>query len=163
MSRQLATFKGLLSETHKEPIFFVGNGGSASTASHFTSDLSAGMNLKPFRAISLTDNNSTLTALANDFGYQNVFVKQLEALYRKDDLLVAISASGNSPNILRAVEYVKRLQGITIGLTGFNGGKLLTASDYCVIVPTDQGEYGFVEDVHLIINHIVATYFRRYN
>ena len=141
-------------------IFFIGNGGSAATASHFANDLAIGTrsNSNPFRVMSLTDNNAVMTAVANDYGYENVFVKQLEALYSKGDLLVAISASGNSPNLLKAVKYVKNRDGITVGMTGFDGGKLKKISDYVIHVPTDKGEYGPVEDIHMIFDHIIGTY-----
>ena len=141
-------------------IFFIGNGGSAATASHFANDLAIGTrtNSNPFRVMSLTDNNAVITAIANDYGYENVFVKQLEALYSKGDLLVAISASGNSPNLLKAVNFVKKRNGLTIGLTGFDGGKLKKIVDYVIHVPTDKGEHGPVEDIHMIFDHIVGTY-----
>ena len=86
------------------------------------------------------------------------FVKQLEALYSEGDLLVAISASGNSPNLLKAVNFVKKRYGPTIGLTGFDGGKLKKIVDYVIHVPTDKGEYGPVEDIHMIFDHIIGTY-----
>ena len=141
-------------------IFFIGNGGSAATASHFANDLAIGSRTKlsPFRVISLTDNNAVMTAIANDFGYEQLFVKQLEAVYREGDLLVAISASGNSPNVLKAVEYVKGRGGTTIGLTGFDGGDLKRMVDYALHVPTQKGEYGPVEDVHMIFDHVIGTY-----
>jgi len=141
-------------------IFFIGNGGSAATASHFANDLAIGSRTKlsPYRVISLTDNNAVMTAIANDFGYEQLFVKQLEAVYREGDLLVAISASGNSPNVLKAVEYVKDRGGTTIGLTGFDGGELKRMVDYALHVPTQKGEYGPVEDVHMIFDHVIGTY-----
>lgn len=141
-------------------IFFIGNGGSAATASHFANDLAIGSRskLSPYRVISLTDNNAVMTAIANDFGYEQLFVKQLEAIYREGDLLVAISASGNSPNVLKAVEYVKGRGGTTIGLTGFDGGKLKPLVDYVLHVPTQKGEYGPVEDIHMIFDHVIGTY-----
>jgi D-sedoheptulose 7-phosphate isomerase len=141
-------------------VFFVGNGGSAATASHFANDLAIGTRSKtqPYKIISLTDNNAVMTAIANDFGYENMFVKQLEAVYEQGDLLVAISASGNSENLLRAVQYVKDRQGITIGLTGFDGGKLMEMADYVIHAPTAKGEYGPVEDIHLVLDHIIGTY-----
>jgi D-sedoheptulose 7-phosphate isomerase len=141
-------------------IFFIGNGGSAATASHFANDLAIGSRsrLSPYRVISLTDNNAVMTAIANDFGYEQLFVKQLEAIYREGDLLVAISASGNSPNVLKGVEYVKGRGGTTIGLTGFDGGQLKRMVDYVLHVPTQKGEYGPVEDVHMIFDHVIGTY-----
>ena len=145
-------------------IFFIGNGGSAATASHFANDLSVGTrstNL-PLRVISLTDNNSVITAIANDYGYEYIFVKQLEVLFTEGDLLVAISASGNSENLLKAVDYVNSCNGISIGLTGFDGGKLKGMVDYVIHVPTEKGEYGPVEDIHMIFDHIIGTYLMYY-
>ena len=141
-------------------IFFIENGGSPATASHFANDLAIGTlsNSNPFRVMSLTDNNAVITAIANDCGYENVFVKQLEALYSKGDVLVAISASGNSPNLVKAVNFVKKRNGLTIGLTGFDGGKLKKIVDYVIRVPTDKSEYGPVEDIHMIFDYIIGTY-----
>lgn len=153
---------GLLLQARKKGnnIYFIGNGGSASTATHFANDLAACTPSKtpPFRAISLTDNHAIVTAVANDYGYVNVFVKQLESLYSEGDLLVAISASGNSANVLKAVEYVRQRGGVAVGLTGFDGGKLKRLADHVIHVPTNKGEYGPVEDTHLIINHLIGTY-----
>lgn len=139
-------------------IFFIGNGGSAATASHFANDLLIRNKSEIFRIISLTDNSAIMTAITNDFGFENLFVKQLESLYQRGDILVAISASGSSLNVLKAVDYVNQCQGITIGLTGFDGGELKKKTDYCILVPTNKGEYGPVEDIHLIVTHIIASY-----
>lgn len=151
----------ILSAREKDQgIFFIGNGGSAATASHFANDLSIGTRSKgkPFRISSLTDNNAVMTAIANDFGYDKVFVKQLEAVYRPGDVLVSISASGNSQNLLEAVDFVKAQGGVNIGLTGFDGGELKKRCDLALHVATDRGEYGPVEDVHMILDHVVGTY-----
>lgn len=136
-------------------IFFVGNGGSASTASHFATDFGVGslMVAPPFRALSLTDNNAAVTAVANDFGYDDVFVRQLRVLAKPNDVLVAISASGNSPNTLGAIEYANSRQITTIAFTAFDGGKMRHAADISVHVPTEIGEYGPAEDIHLMFNH----------
>ncbi len=144
----------------KKQVFFIGNGGSAATASHFANDLAIGTRTpdNPFNVISLTDNNSVMTAIGNDFGYENLFVKQLETIFSEGDLLVAISASGNSPNVINAIEYAKEKKGVTIGLTGFEGGKLRQAADHVIHVPTEKGEYGPVEDVHMIFDHVIGTY-----
>jgi D-sedoheptulose 7-phosphate isomerase len=152
-----------LLETAREKektIFFIGNGGSAATASHFANDLAIGTRSKslPFRTISLTDNNAVMTAIGNDFGYDALFVKQLEALFRKGDLLIAISASGNSQNLLNAIDYVKERNGTTIGLCGFDGGKLKKAADHVIHVQTEIGEYGPVEDIHMVLDHVMGTY-----
>lgn len=141
-------------------IFFLGNGGSASTASHFAIDIGVGTRSgsRPFRALSITDNNAVLTGLANDEGYDRVFARQLEIHMEAGDVVVAISASGNSPNVLRAVELAKERGNHTIGLVGFDGGELARMCDTVVLVPTDKGEYGPVEDAHLVIDHIVTAY-----
>lgn len=142
-------------------VFFIGNGGSAATASHFANDVSVGTHTgdnQPFRAISLTDNVAVMTALANDEGYEQVFVHQLKIHLRDGDTLVAISASGNSPNIINAVEYAKSRSAIVVGLTGFDGGKLRELSDISLHVPTAIGEYGPVEDLHMIFDHLIGSF-----
>jgi len=141
-------------------IFFLGNGGSASTASHFANDLSAGTRSwkKPFKAISLTDNNAILTAIGNDSGYQEIFVEQLKVHLQPKDVVVAISASGNSPNVLKAIEFANSLDAITVGLTGFDGGKLSEISYLSLNAPTNKGEYGPVEDIHMIFDHLLSSY-----
>ena len=107
-------------------IFFIGNGGSAATASHFANDIAIGTRMydRPFRALSLTDNLATITAIANDDGYSEIFVRQLQTQMAPSDVVVAISASGNSPNVVKAVEYANREGAATIALTGFDGGRL---------------------------------------
>jgi D-sedoheptulose 7-phosphate isomerase len=147
----------------KNTIFFIGNGGSASTASHMANDFGSdirkntGNNL-PFRAMSLTDNIPVITAISNDDGYSNVFVNQLRIHYRSGDKLVAISASGNSGNILEAAKWVKGQGGVIMSLVGFNGGKLKDISDVVIHVKTETGEYGPVEDVHMIMDHLLANW-----
>jgi len=145
-------------------IFIAGNGGSASTASHIAMDLSQvfykipSFN-PPFKAISLADNTSTVTAIGNDFGYEEVFTKQLKNLYKDGDILIVISVSGNSANVLMAVEWVKSVGGKTVGFLGFDGGKLKDICDLSILVKTPKGEYGPVEDVHLILNHLFFNWF----
>jgi D-sedoheptulose 7-phosphate isomerase len=142
-------------------IFFVGNGGSAATCSHFAEDLEYGTRTegrKPFRVRSLADNTAYVTAVANDEGYENVFVRQLQSHFSAGDVLVAISASGNSPNVLKAAEFANSKGGTTIGMTGFDGGKLKDLCKYCVHVKTVKGAYGPVEDIHLVLDHIISTY-----
>lgn len=144
-------------------IFFVGNGGSASTASHFANDLAIGTRLtaKPFKAISLTDNTAIITAIGNDYGFQFVFSKQLEVLSDSGDILVLISASGNSPNLIEAVKVAKKKGIFVFALTSFDGGKLKELADSNIHVPANGGEYGPAEDGHLIINHLLASYLLR--
>ena len=116
---------------HGATIFFIGNGGSAATACHFANDLGFGTETytKPFRAISLTDNQASLTALANDFGYEEVFVRQLRVLGKSGDVLVGISASGNSPNLVKAFEYANQVRISTVAITAFDGGLLKQMAD----------------------------------
>ncbi len=145
-------------------IYFIGNGGSAATASHFVNDISIGTNSKnkPFRALSLCDNQAVITAIANDSGYKEVFSQQLEVLLKKGDVVVAISASGNSENILRAMSVAKQKHATTVGLTGFDGGKLRELADITVHVPTGDKEYGPAEDAHMVLDHLVSAYLMRF-
>ncbi len=145
-------------------IFFIGNGGSASTASHFANDLAVGVNDydKPFKALALTDNVAVISAIGNDFGYEEIFVRQLRVLARDGDVLVAISASGNSPNLLKAMEYAATAGVKTIALTAFDGGRMKQVADMGVHVPTAPKEYGPAEDAHLILDHLAAAYLMRY-
>lgn len=151
----------LRARSRKATIFFIGNGGSAATASHFAQDLGEvgrKADTASFRTICLNESVSFMTALANDYGYEEVFAGQLGNLFKRQDVLVAISASGNSPNVVEAVKLAKKLKGITIGLVGFDGGKLASLCDYVLKVTTNKGEYGPVEDIHLILDHIITTY-----
>jgi D-sedoheptulose 7-phosphate isomerase len=144
-------------------IFLVGNGGSAATASHFATDLiqcsrpDKGIR---FRAISLVDNVPLLTALGNDFSYEDIFTVQMKNLFARNDVLMAISGSGNSPNILAAARLARDMGGTVIGLIGFDGGKLAALCDYAVVVRTNKDEYGPVEDIHVVIDHMVTSYLR---
>ena len=144
-------------------IFFIGNGGSAATASHFANDLAIGTRSpeKPFRALSLTDNAAMMTAIANDDGYDEVFVQQLQAQLAAGDVVVAISASGNSPNVVKALDYAKSKGATTVALTGFDGGRLGDIADQRVHIPTSTGEYGPAEDGHMILDHLVGAYLAR--
>jgi D-sedoheptulose 7-phosphate isomerase len=142
-------------------IFTCGNGGSSSTASHFACDLSKGTitpNRPRFRVVALTDNVPVMTAWSNDASYEDVFVEQLRNLMRRGDVLLAISGSGNSPNVLRAVELACQVGGITIGFSGFDGGQLSRMVDVPVVVPCHCMEQ--VEDVHVVLCHLMATVLR---
>jgi len=146
-------------------IFIVGNGGSATTASSMANDI--GFDIlkktgtdKPFRVLALTDNSSVITAIANDVGYENIFINQLKIHFRPGDKLLAISASGNSPNVVAAAEWVQEQGGRVIGFLGFGGGKLKEISDVVLHVQSEAGEYGPVEDAHLVLNHILAHWFQ---
>jgi len=145
-------------------IYFIGNGGSAATASHFANDLAIGTNSydKPFRALSLTDNQAIITAIGNDFGYDEIFVRQLRVLGNPGDIVVAISASGNSSNLICAFEYAKSIGIKTIAITAFDGGKMKQMADDGIHVPTAQKEYGPAEDAHMVLDHLVGAYLARY-
>jgi len=145
-------------------IFFIGNGGSAATSSHFANDLAYGTNdyEKPFRVISLTDNVPVLTALGNDFGYNEIFVRQLRVLGKRGDVLIAISASGNSPNLLEAFDYARTAGITTIAITAFDGGKMKAMADQGIHVPTELKEYGPAEDAHMVLDHLVGAYMMRF-
>lgn len=141
-------------------IFVCGNGGSASTASHFVCDMVKGASYKRparFRIQALTDSLPTITAYANDEGYEVVFLEQLKNFARRGDLLMAISASGNSPNVLRAVEYANAIGCQTLALTGRDGGKLGAMAQLNLQVPVRH--MGRIEDAHMIICHIIAYSF----
>ncbi len=142
-------------------IYFAGNGGSAATAAHFAQDLAEvgrKVNKKGFRSLSLTENTSQITAISNDYGYEYVFSIVLQEIFNKEDVLVVISASGNSPNVVLAAEKAKALGGTTVALVGFEGGKLAKICDHVVHIQTPKGEYGPVEDVHMIIDHMVTSF-----
>ena len=139
-------------------VFVVGNGGSAATASHFACDLSKGTRRDgppTFHVVSLTDNVPLLTAWANDSGYERVFSEQLTALARPGDLLVAISASGDSPNVVAAVDAARSCGMAIVGLSGRSGGRLANMVDALVNVPSDRIEV--VEDAHLIVAHSLCV------
>ena len=150
---------------HNQTIFVAGNGGSAATATTMANDIGfdilkkAGID-EAFKVFALTDNASVITAIANDVGYENVFLNQLKIHYRQGDKLLVISASGNSENLIRAAEWVKSRKGKVIGMLGFTGGKLSILCDDFVHIKSETGEYGPVEDAHLIINHILAHWFQ---
>ena len=154
-----------LARKNGNSIFVAGNGGSAATATTMANDI--GFDIikktgteKPFRVFSLVDNNSVVTAISNDVGYENIFINQLRIHYRTDDVLIVISASGNSKNVLKAVEWVKKRGGKIVGFLGFTGGELINHCDIKIHVKSQNGEYGPVEDAHLIMNHILAHWFQ---
>lgn len=148
----------------KGRVFIIGNGGSSATASHMANDLSVGLkrrNRLNLDVISLADNSAVNFALANDIGFENVFYMQLKDIIKKDDILIAISCSGTSANIIKAVEYAKKQNAIIVGFSGFEGGDLKNLSDIKIHVETTKGEYGIVEDVHMILNHILFSYLKK--
>jgi len=146
----------------KGRIYIIGNGGSAATASHMVNDLGAGLRrreIKYFDVESLNDNTPVCTAIANDIGYENIFYMQLKGRLKPEDILIAISCSGNSENIIKAVEYANQEKAKVIGITGFDGGKLKPMSNINYHVQTESGQYGIVEDAHMILNHIIYSYY----
>jgi D-sedoheptulose 7-phosphate isomerase len=148
---------------HRRLVFLVGNGGSGSNASHFCEDLGKGTltradfdndRKKRLRVLSLTDNTPYILAWGNDEGFERVFVEQLKNLAGPGDLLIAISGSGNSPNVLRAVEWANRHGLVTFGCTGFGGGKLRQLAQHGLHVPLE--DMGIVESIHLTAFHWVV-------
>ncbi|MBA3871289.1 MAG: SIS domain-containing protein [Anaerolineae bacterium] len=140
-----------------QTVFICGNGGSASTATHFGCDLAkrpivAGQ--PRYRVIPLTDNNALMTAISNDISYDAVFSEQLIPLVRKGDILIGISGSGNSKNVIKAVEVAKAAGATTIGFSGYDGGKLAPAVDISVHIPSFN--MAMVEDVHLMLEHSIC-------
>lgn len=142
-------------------IYAMGNGGSGANASHFIGDLAKGtikLDRKRYRAIALTDNIPQILAWANDTSYENIFVEQLKNLMIPKDVVIGISGSGNSQNVIKAIEYANENNGITIGLTGYDGGKLKNVAQNCIIVPSNNMQQ--IEDVHLIILHLISSLLR---
>ena len=138
-------------------IFIMGNGGSASTASHFVCDLAKNTRyegLPHFKVIGLTDNVAILSAYANDEGYEKVFAQQLASLIRPKDVVIGISTSGNSANVIHAIEEAHRHDGITIGFTGFDGGRVGQIVKFNIHIKSDIVEH--VEDIHLMLEHIIV-------
>jgi len=144
-------------------IFFIGNGGSAATASHFANDLAFGTSEyeNPFRVMSLTDNVPVITALGNDNGYDEIFIRQLKVYAKPGDVVVGISASGNSPNMVNAFNYCNSNNIHTVAITAFDGGTMKQLAETCVHVPTDYKEYGPAEDAHMVLDLLVGSYLMR--
>ena len=143
-------------------IFLFGNGGSAALASHFACDLAKGTvngSKKRFRVMALTDNVPLMTAWANDSKYDDIFSEQLANFASPGDVAFAISGSGNSPNVLNALKVAKQAGGITAGLTGFSGGRMLAMCDACIVVPCDNMQ--IIEDLQLGIAHAIFTVLRQ--
>jgi D-sedoheptulose 7-phosphate isomerase len=153
------TVKILLSaRSSNNSIFIAGNGGSASTASHMVTDFmyTSRLTNPTMKVYSLNENISVLTATGNDKGYNLLFSRQLESLATKGDVLILISASGNSMNLLNCLPYCTEKGITTIGLTGFDGGELAKKVDFSIHLQTDIGAYGIVEDCHLVVGHIIT-------
>ena len=146
---------------NEKQVFTLGNGGSAATASHMAADLvknTIGANMRRFRVLSLNDNTPLLTALANDLGYENIFTEQLKSLIRAGDVLVALSATGNSANVLNAIRCAREHSAEVAAILGFGGGEAAAVADLAVIVDSDH--YGVIEDVQHVINHILVDHLK---
>ncbi|MEW6258471.1 MAG: SIS domain-containing protein [Thermodesulfobacteriota bacterium] len=142
-------------------IFVMGNGGSAATASHFACDINKGCGYglpKKFRMLCLNDSIPTLLALSNDIGYASVFIEQLKVFLQPGDTVVAFSGSGNSPNVLEAVSYASGQGAFTIGITGYEGGRLAPLVDLALIVPSNDMQK--IEDIHVILCHMTMQAIR---
>ena len=164
-AEQINAALNLLDETRQKKgrIYICGNGGSAATASHFQNDFNKGVSEYidvPFRFHCLNDNVATLMAIANDIGYEEVFRFQLRNNLEENDVLVAISGSGNSHNVIHAVEYAKEHGCKIIGLTGFSGGKLRELSDISLHAPVNSMQV--TEDIHMIFDHLMMSIFYKY-
>ncbi|HDH05630.1 MAG TPA: SIS domain-containing protein [Nitrospirae bacterium] len=155
--------QALMSAYDKEKqVFIMGNGGSGSTASHFACDINKGCCYgleKKFKVICLNDNMPTILAYANDLSYNNIFIEQLKNLLQPGDIVIGISGSGNSENVLLAVSYAKEKDAVTIGLSGFDGGRLAQMVDLPFVAAIDDMQK--VEDVHMIVVHMLMQYLRK--
>lgn len=141
-------------------VLIAGNGGSAATASHMANDLTMTVRrfgAPGFRAVSLADNVAVLTAAANDVSYDQIFEMQIRALARSGDLLLVLSASGNSPNIVRALECAHDLGLTSVALLGMGGGRAARLADVSIVV--SSSDYGPIEDAHLVLNHLITAHF----
>lgn len=152
----------LIEDTYEKEgtIYIFGNGGSSATASHYQNDFNKGISEhteKKFKFNCLNDNIATLMAVANDIGFEEVFRFQLRGKLKPEDLVIAISGSGNSKNVINAVAYAKECGNKVIGLTGFNGGKLKESSDVSINVPINSMQ--ITEDIHMVIDHLIMSIF----
>jgi D-sedoheptulose 7-phosphate isomerase len=159
---RVAEVVGLLQQACERDaqIFVFGNGGSAANASHFATDLGKGASDKwprRFRVLSLNDNASWMTAIGNDYSYEDVFVRQLENYARAGDLALTMSVSGNSPNLVKAIAWARENGVATVALVGGQGGKLAEVAEHVIVVP--DGHYGRVEDAHMTICHMLCYAF----
>lgn len=139
-------------------IYIFGNGGSASTASHFANDFNKGISEyteKKFRFICLNDNVPTVLAIANDIGYEEIYRFQLRGKLNANDLVIGISGSGNSMNVVNALDYAKENGVATVGITGYTGGKVRAMCDYSLHVPVENMQ--LTEDIHMIFDHMMMT------
>lgn len=161
---EITAFMGEIERAYREgkQVFLFGNGGSAATASHTACDFQKGVGSEmghKFKVLSLNDCVPIMTAWANDTDYSNIFSEQLETFVQPGDVVVGISASGNSPNVLKGIEVGNRKGAVTIGITGFQGGKLVGLAQKSVVVRCDNMQV--IEDVHLVLGHIVYAWLRK--
>lgn len=164
--KEIETFINVLlnARDNNKTVFIMGNGGSAATASHFVCDFGKGASYgreKRLKMICLNDNTPIMMAYANDVSYDDVFVEQLINLFQKGDVLVGISGSGNSKNVLKAIEFANANEGVTIGITGYNGGILKQIAKYSVNANIDDMQVS--EDIHMILNHLCLKILERKN
>ena len=157
---EIENFINVLNDAREQgkTIFIMGNGGSAATASHFVCDFNKGASYmhddkKRFKFICLNDNDASMMAYANDVSYDDVFVEQLKNYFNKGDIVIGISGSGNSKNVIKAIEYANQNGGITVGLTGYNGGKLKQLAKHSVNTNIDDMQ--ITEDIHMIFDHMI--------
>lgn len=164
----ISRFIGYVEEIYDRDstIFVIGNGGSAATASHLSCDLAKTvlgraphLKTRRLRVISLTDNMPLITAWANDEGYEHIFAEQIKASARPGDMVIAITGSGNSPNIVKAVDTARNLGLKIIALLGFDGGYIRPFVDDYILVPSNN--YGFIEDAHMILGHLVTAHLKQ--
>lgn len=151
----------LLLDAYKDGrgVYIMGNGGSAATASHLACDLQKSIGLcedRKFKVMALTDSTPLLTAWANDFSYSDVFARQLSTWLEPGDLVIGISGSGNSANVIKAVEVASEIGAVTVALTGFDGGQLSLAATHSIIMPSEDMQH--IEDAHMVIAHLIFRY-----
>lgn len=161
-SEEICAFLAALEQARLDSgaVYIMGNGGSATTASHWAGDFNKGLSMhleRKFRFVCLSDNLSSLMAIANDMDYEAIFVEQLRGRLGSSDLVIGISGSGNSPNILRAIEYANDMGVKTVGLTGYDGGKLRESAALSVHVPVNSMQ--IAEDIHLVLDHMLMAVF----
>ena len=141
-------------------IFVFGNGGSGANASHFAADLNKGVSYgkdKRFKVVCLNDNVATMNAYANDVSYDDIFIEQLKNFFQKDDLVIGVSASGNSENVIKAVQYARNKGGKTFGICGYDGGRLKNAAEKSLVIPSSDMQK--IEDIESIIFHAIMQQF----
>jgi D-sedoheptulose 7-phosphate isomerase len=160
----LARVAGVIEDARSKGrfVWVCGNGGSAATSAHVGCDFGKTAHKhgdKPLKAVSLSDNTAFMTAIGNDLSFDETFSRQLENVAAAGDVVILITGSGNSPNLLRAAEVSRARGAKVVGLLGFDGGKLKAACDECLLIPSDQ--YGVIEDMHMAVAHILTFYLKQ--